>query len=1680
MRKLLILLFCCCGLLVHAQVYNNEWIDFGKTYYKIKVGKSGLHRVAKTDLAAAGLETVPVEQLQLWHNATEVPLYTPVASGPLPDGAFIEFWGERNDGKGDKPLYRKPEYQLNDRYSLQTDTSVYFLTVNATGNNKRFAPTGNNVAGNTLPPEPYFLYTLNQSFNNQLAAGFALDLDQYLYSAAYDLGEGYSSAFIGTNGTAAINLDNLFVAANGPAAQFRITVAGNRNVVRRYRVKINNDSIAGNEVALFNASKDTVAVPLSVISSATNNVQIANLAAASGDRIAVYGYELDYPRLFQFSNATNFEFVLPASNAPRYLEITAFDNGGLQPVLLDRTNGLRLEGDISVSGKIRFLVPPLPQDGSMVLYSQATANLTTVSGFTERRFTNYAQAENGADYLIISNRLLFDNGSGVNAVAQYAQYRSSAAGGAFSTRVYDVEELVDQFGWGIKKTPLAIRNFILFATTRFALKPRHVLLMGKGTVYTEQRFREADPNIARLNLVPTFGNPASDVLLAAAPGTTVPLVSIGRLSVVAPQEILDYLEKVKEYERVQAQPAPDPAAMLWQKNVAHIIGSGDPNLQASLEAFMSTCKAVVADTLWGANVQTFTKKTGANVEQISDKALEGLFEEGLSLITYFGHSSNTGLDYNLDNPEAYRNTGKYPLFLALGCSAGGIFGANTGRFSIKDAISEKYVLAPQKGTIGFIASSHFGIVSTLMPWNKHFYETIACEHYGETMGELMNATAAKTLASTAGGEENFMVRVNIEETIFHGDPALRLNVQPKPDYAITDAMVKIEPGVVSIADTVFRLKVDVANLGKAIHKGIILSVKRQFPDNTEKDLFRHSVAAPMLLNSYEYGIAVDGIQDKGMNKLIVTIDADDAVEELFESNNSISKEVFVYEEEAKPIHPYNFGIVSRPDVKLSFSTANPLLASRAYQVEMDTTELFNSAAKWSQNITSAGGLIEVQPSVLLRNGTVYYWRVAAVPDSGGYRWNKSSFVYLQDGGEGFNQSHVYQHQNSGGGSLSVDSTSGVWRFGTVTHNLFARNAMFPTGGNQEGDFTVSIDGAAIVRSACVGRSLNFTVLDRNSFKPWLNVNAQGQSLFLYGSGSASCRPGRQYNFEYSYLTPASRKAIMDFMDTIPDGSFVVIRSHDSNNPNSLTATWMGDTLLHGSGKSLYHKLLQAGFAVIDSINSPRAWLLIYQKGAPAETRFAFTQGIFDKITLSKDFKVADMQGTLESPLAGPATSWKEFEWDGTKDNSNEQAVASLIGVRADGGADTLVNGINAGTNRTDIGNIDANTYPFLRMALKTTDTVKYTPFNLSYWRLRYVPVPEGAIAPNIFLQIKDTVSVGDELQFKVAFKNVSTVPFDSLAIKMVVTDAGNVAHALPVLRHKPPRSDDTLHIRTSIDPKLFPGANTLYVQVNPDDDQPEQFEFNNFLYRLFYVQDDKSAPVVDVTFDNVRILNRDIVSAKPDILIKLTDGPGQLLLNDTALFVLKIRNVTTRQVRTYRFDNDTVRFVPATQSSQNTAAITFKPYFAEDGEYELIVSGKDRRGNIAGGRDYRVSFQVINKPMISNMLNYPNPFTTATAFVFTLTGAEVPQNLKVQILTVTGKIVREITKPELGTLRIGRNITEFKWDGTDQYGQKLGNGVYLYRVIAQLNGKSLDKYKAVNDHTDQYFNNGYGKMYLMR
>jgi len=202
------------------------------------------------------------------------------------------------------------------------------------------------------------------------------------------------------------------------------------------------------------------------------------------------------------------------------------------------------------------------------------------------------------------------------------------------------------------------------------------------------------------------------------------------------------------------------------------------------------------------------------------------------------------------------------------------------------------------------------------------------------------------------------------------------------------------------------------------------------------------------------------------------------------------------------------------------------------------------------------------------------------------------------------------------------------------------------------------------------------------------------------------------------------------------------------------------------------------------------------------------------------------------------------------------------------------------------------------------------------------------------------------------------------------------------------------------------------------------------------------------------------------------------MLDDTADYAVYIKPPNGAEKRVYFYENnqEKMQFVPASLP-RNNSKIIMQGEFPVDGDYQLRVQASDRTDNNSGDIDYTIGFEVINKSTITNIVNYPNPFTTSTRFVFTLTGSEIPEVFKIQIMTITGKVVREIHKDELGLIHIGRNISEFVWDGTDTYGDRLANGVYLYHVITNINSQNIEHRET---SADGYFKKGFGKMYLFR
>jgi hypothetical protein len=379
-----------------------------------------------------------------------------------------------------------------------------------------------------------------------------------------------------------------------------------------------------------------------------------------------------------------------------------------------------------------------------------------------------------------------------------------------------------------------------------------------------------------------------------------------------------------------------------------------------------------------------------------------------------------------------------------------------------------------------------------------------------------------------------------------------------------------------------------------------------------------------------------------------------------------------------------------------------------------------------------------------------------------------------------------------------------------------------------------------------------------------------------------------------------------------------------------------------------------------------------------------------------------------------------------------------------------------------------------------------SPPQLERWQVIYTPVPEAAINPILGYYAKDSVAEGDNIIVHLPIQNISEYTFnDSLLLTYWIEDANRINHPLPSKLKKNLFSPEEIIVDTiNLNTNAFPGSNALWVEVNPihpidtldlPKTQLEQYHINNIVRIPFHVSVDKINPLLDVTFDGVHILNSDIISSKPTILIQLKDENQFLALNDTADFKVFIKSPNLSNPQRIYF-GPLMSFVPAVLPN-NSCKINLTPVLFEDGKYQLIVQAKDKSDNQSGSIDYKINFEIINKSTITEVMNYPNPFSTATHFVFTLTGSEVPSYFKIQILTITGKVIREITNDELGALHIGRNITEYAWDGKDEFGDQLANGVYLYRVVSSLRGEDIEKRES---GADQFFKKGFGKMFLMR
>lgn len=1669
-RLLAICLFLFTFISIKAQPYGNEWINYSQRYYKIKIARDGIYRIDSLTLATAGipLSTIDPRKFQLYNKGTQQHIYVQGENDGVFNGNdFIEFYAQKNDGILDSLLYKNTSFIPNPYYSLINDTAVYFLTWNGSvTNNRMVIPLVDTVFG-SYAPETFFLKEAIQSFSSNYYEGETNIIGGT--DPRYTLSEGWFDANVINLGGSnqynnLLNTSNAYV--SGPPAKIETVVIGASkdallvNSSPDHHITIDYKGISGTYQQLtdtlfkgYVSNRFVYSIPASELGLSYTDFKFTSIADASfkSNRTTVSYIYIRYPHTFNLEGANSFIMYLPqnSSQVKSYLNINNFSATSAVR-LYDLTNNKRI--DVIKSGSnYKVLVPDSNKEKKCLITSDANiSKITALESVTpSAKFTDYTLVPADSAFIIVTHKSLMS--SSIN----YKNYRSTIAGGSHNVIIADIDELYDQFAYGIVKSPLSIRGFSEYLLDKFpARPPRNLFLIGKSIHMNLSRKNSTNYSS---NLVPSFGNPSSDYLLTSELNSAniAPAIPAGRLSAKNNAEVEAYLKKVQDYEST----SPDE----WKKHVLHFGGGSNIGEQNMFRAYLNSYKTIIEDTLYGGKVvKEFFKTSSAPIQSNLSDAFKNYINNGVSLMTFFGHSSGQGFDQSIDPILTYNPLkGHYPFFLVNGCYAGDFHSSGL-------STSETFTLAANKGVIGYLGSVGLGVPYTLNSFSYDFYRQLSVVNYGKSIGSSIKKTI-ESLSNAALIDT--LMRATCYEMSLQGDPALIINAYNKPDYKIADNQVYFDMATQTDSITIYAAR---ANIGKVIGDATFTELIRTLPDgSTITYLLRNKFT--QFKDTVSFKVPINFSRDIGLNKIRITLDKNNEVAELNEGNNATTDiDMFINGNAIVPVYPYEFAIVPGNTVTLKASTANPFAANKKYVFQLDTTDAFNSPFMMSAAITAPGGLVQWNPSITFpsftfTDSTVYYWKVSpdSTSPSNGYVWHESSFQYINSK-HGWEQAHFFQFKNDEYQYLKINRPQRKFDFVNDIKNIHCTNGIPPY--IRYDGVAYDINGVIKAVSSWAIPGFTFAVFDPISGEPLQSIS-QGGNLGQYGNITHAPAGNKENAFDFAENSQLNRKTITNFIDSIKNGYYVLAYSQWHHSIPQYENT-------------VYDAFRALGSSQIQSVPDKRAYILFGKKGG-GTAKEVIADSVNSIITLDTALTTQWTNGYIASPVIGPAKSWGSLHWrqksiDGV--STNDSIVVRLIGIRSDGTEQTIQNFTKDSTDILTLGNyVNVDTFPNIRLIAFMKDDSLNTPPQLKRWHVVYDPVPEAAINPSAgYSFLNDTLQEGDNLKVNLPIQNISEYNFtDSLLITYWIEDANRANHNLPLkLKRKPFISNEIIIDTITVNTTNYPGNNALWVEVNPvnqSKSQSEQYHFNNIIRIPFYTSIDHINPLLDVTFDGIHILNNDIVSGRPDILIKLRDENQFLALNDTNAFKVFLQSPTSSLAKRVYFGNE-MSFTPALLPT-NSCRINYTPSLSEDGTYQLIVQAKDKSNNLSGTLDYKINFEIIEKATITEVMNYPNPFSTATHFVFTLTGSEVPTYFKIQIMTITGKVVREINKEELGFIHVGRNITEYAWNGKDEFDDQLANGIYLYRVVASINGWTIDKRES---GADQYFTKGFGKMYLMR
>ncbi|MCK0130881.1 type IX secretion system sortase PorU [Flavobacteriaceae bacterium F08102] len=200
--------------------------------------------------------------------------------------------------------------------------------------------------------------------------------------------------------------------------------------------------------------------------------------------------------------------------------------------------------------------------------------------------------------------------------------------------------------------------------------------------------------------------------------------------------------------------------------------------------------------------------------------------------------------------------------------------------------------------------------------------------------------------------------------------------------------------------------------------------------------------------------------------------------------------------------------------------------------------------------------------------------------------------------------------------------------------------------------------------------------------------------------------------------------------------------------------------------------------------------------------------------------------------------------------------------------------------------------------------------------------------------------------------------------------------------------------------------------------------------------EDTEGPTIQLFMDDESFVDGGNTSESPHFIALLEDASG-LNTSITAVDHDMVAILDGNQANPYILND----FYETDLDDFTKGKIKFPFRNLSSGPHVIEFKCWDTYNNSA---EATLNFVVVDNRdlVLSNVLNYPNPFINYTEFWFNHNKPNEPLDVLVQIFTVSGKLIKTISQT-VQSENLSRSIT---WDGLDDFGNKIGKGVYVYKL----------------------------------